>query len=96
MNALRAHDDRFEATINKIEFNKTKPKQILVGGTPEPDGTAYGAREEGTTETINESRKEYTQTTLYFQNYKMLFMLKWCLKLVLNAIGKIGQIMLQK
>lgn len=66
LNALRAHDDRFEATINKIEFNKTKPKQILVGGTPEPDGTAYGAREEGTTETINESRKEYTQTTLYF------------------------------
>lgn len=66
LNALRAHDDRFEATINKIEFNKTKPKQILVGGTPEPDGTAYGAREEGTTETINERRKEYTQTTLYF------------------------------
>lgn len=66
LNALRAHDDRFDAKINKIELNKTKPEQILVGGTPEPDGTTYGTREEGTTETVNEGRKEYTQTTLYF------------------------------
>ncbi|WP_407377967.1 DEAD/DEAH box helicase [Megamonas funiformis] len=66
LNALRAHDDRFDAKINKIELNKTKPEQILVGGTPEPDGTAYGTREEGTTETVNEGRKEYAQTTLYF------------------------------
>ncbi len=33
LNALRAHDDRFEATVNQIELNKNKPKQILVGGT---------------------------------------------------------------
>ena len=32
LNALRAHDDRFNATINKIELNKSKPNQILVGG----------------------------------------------------------------
>jgi len=31
LNALRAHDDRFNATINKIELNKKKPKNILVG-----------------------------------------------------------------
>lgn len=34
LNALRAHDDRFNATINKIELNKKKPTQILVG-TPD-------------------------------------------------------------
>lgn len=33
LNALRAHDDRFNATINKIELNKKKPGQILVGRT---------------------------------------------------------------
>ena len=33
LNALRAHDDRFETTINQIELNKNLPKQILVGGT---------------------------------------------------------------
>ncbi|MBE2217755.1 MAG: DEAD/DEAH box helicase [Ignavibacteria bacterium] len=34
LNALRAHDDRFNATINKLELNKNKPSQILVG-TPD-------------------------------------------------------------
>lgn len=31
LNALRAHDDRFNATVNKIELNKARPEQILVG-----------------------------------------------------------------
>jgi Predicted helicase len=31
LNALRAHDDRFNATVNKIELNKRRPDQILVG-----------------------------------------------------------------
>ncbi|MCR9232971.1 MAG: DEAD/DEAH box helicase family protein [bacterium] len=31
LNALRAHDDRFNATINKIELNKKRPDQIIVG-----------------------------------------------------------------
>lgn len=30
LQALRAHDDRFEATINKIDLNKKKPNNILV------------------------------------------------------------------
>jgi len=41
LNALRAHDDRFNATVNKIELNKKKPTNILVGGTP------YGFDEDG-------------------------------------------------
>lgn len=31
LNALRAHDDRFNATINKIELNTKRPDNILVG-----------------------------------------------------------------
>lgn len=42
LNALRAHDDRFNATINKIELNKKKPEQILVGRIdPDGDGDAF-------------------------------------------------------
>lgn len=33
LNALRAHDDRFNATVNKIELNKKRPSNILVGTT---------------------------------------------------------------
>jgi len=50
LNALRAHDERFDALINKIELNKKKPGQISVTGTningkdilgdPEITGTA--------------------------------------------------------
>lgn len=31
LNALRAHDDRFNAIVNKLELNKARPEQILVG-----------------------------------------------------------------
>ena len=30
LNALRAHDDRFNATVNKIDLNKKKPDNILI------------------------------------------------------------------
>lgn len=33
LNALRAHDDRFNAIVNKIELNKKRPNQIIVGGS---------------------------------------------------------------
>jgi predicted helicase len=32
LNALRAHDDRFDATVNQIELNRKRPDQIIVGG----------------------------------------------------------------
>lgn len=35
LQALRAHDDRFNNTINKIELNKRKPEQIQVIGIGE-------------------------------------------------------------
>lgn len=33
LNALRAHDDRFNAIVNKIDLNKNKPTNIVLGGT---------------------------------------------------------------
>lgn len=39
LNALRAHDDRFNALVNKLELNKKKPGQIIVG---RPASTANG------------------------------------------------------
>ena len=49
LNALRAHDDRFNAMVNKIELNKKNPNdngRIIIGGIPrsEDDG---GAKENG-------------------------------------------------
>lgn len=33
LNALRAHDDRFNAITNSINLNKKRPSTILIGGT---------------------------------------------------------------
>ena len=43
LNALRAHDDRFNAEVNKIELSKKKPKNIIFGGVgSSEDGNSTG------------------------------------------------------
>ncbi len=54
LNALRAHDDRFNATVNKIELNKKRPNQIIVGGSE------YGFDGDGNP--IEKSREGYEGT----------------------------------
>lgn len=62
LNALRAHDDRFNATINKIELNKRKPNNILVGGC------MFGGYEgDGDTEIIDRNRQIEEQLSLKFE-----------------------------
>ncbi len=55
LNALRAHDDRFNATVNRIELNKRKPTNILVG-RPE-----YAFDEDGKPQLLN-SNETYEAT----------------------------------
>lgn len=62
LNALRAHDDRFNATVNKIELNKKKPSNILVGGTSvgfDDDGNPYEKKpyDGGSSEVIEKQLK---------------------------------------
>lgn len=53
LNALRAHDDRFNATVNKIELNKNRPQQILIG-RPE-----YTFDHDGMPSLVNEDQVGY-------------------------------------
>jgi len=52
LNALRAHDDRFNATVNKIELNKQKPSNILIGRVP------YSYDEEGNPSLVHDDPTE--------------------------------------
>jgi len=61
LNALRAHDDRFNATVNKIDLNKKKPNQIIVGGIDKSDENESREQSEET------SRKISEQLTIQFQ-----------------------------
>lgn len=56
LNALRAHDDRFNATVNKIELNRKKPNNILVG-RPE-----YSFDNDGDPFKVNEDSATYETT----------------------------------
>jgi predicted helicase len=53
LNALRAHDDRFNATVNKLELNKKKPNNIMVG-RPE-----YSFDEDGSPRAVSEDSVAY-------------------------------------
>lgn len=62
LNALRSVDERFEATINKLELNKSKPKNIqVIGVGGAPDNPEFNTNGDGTV--IEESFKPY-QTEL--------------------------------
>ncbi|MCR4820407.1 MAG: DEAD/DEAH box helicase family protein, partial [Elusimicrobiales bacterium] len=47
LNALRAHDDRFDAEINKIELNKNKGGRINVIGVSDGNNGEYGGGNDG-------------------------------------------------
>lgn len=62
LNALRAHDDRFNAIVNKIDLNKNRPEQILVG-RPDPDGDGDPFNDSDETK---QSLAQTTQTSFNF------------------------------
>ena len=75
LNALRAHDDRFNATVNKIDLNKKRPPQIVVGGpeiTFDENGNPIFIKEDSASYEDNEAiarqlmlRFEELQTVIY-------------------------------
>lgn len=74
LNALRAHDDRFEATVNKIELNKKKPKQVLIGGVSgfsSGDGWEYSNKG-----VLNDNSEVYEQLELQFEELSNTFYAK--------------------
>lgn len=80
LNALRAHDDRFNATVNKIELNKKKPNQIIIGGivgSDEDEGNGGSP----TTESNKEAKKKLTeQMIMQFQELQSAVFAKMVLK----------------
>lgn len=60
LQALRAHDDRFNATVNQIELNKARPDQIQVIGVS-------GGKEEGS-EGEGKTGKKHEQFAFDFPN----------------------------
>ncbi|MCK6566254.1 MAG: DEAD/DEAH box helicase family protein [Anaerolineales bacterium] len=64
LNALRAHDERFNATVNKIELNKNRPSQINVVGLGEPsqkDGEEAGSYQSASQKIARQMELQFEQ-----------------------------------
>ncbi|WP_446010034.1 type ISP restriction/modification enzyme [Candidatus Electrothrix sp.] len=68
LNALRAHDDRFNAIVNKIDLNREKPDNILVGRPDYPldDGGALPL-------STGEARPEYETGQNKYEQLRLQF-----------------------
>ena len=74
LNALRAHDDRFNAEVNKIELSKKKPKHIIFGGVgrSDDDSTATGLEEKKE----SAAQKLAEQLSMQFEELQNVFYAK--------------------
>lgn len=56
LNALRSHDDSFNATINKINLNKEKPSKIVVATVPPMGDSIQSLQDREDTSKVYEER----------------------------------------
>jgi predicted helicase len=60
LNALRAHDERFDATINQIELNRKKPAQIkVVNADTQGNGTSKDSQPNSTHDQFKQTAIDY-------------------------------------
>ena len=72
LNALRAHDDRFNAWVNKLELNEKKPGKVIIG----PGADLTGHPGDG----VGDAPKEYVQGLLFDSEVKQALYAKMVLK----------------
>ena len=83
LNALRAHDDRFNAEVNTIELSKKQPKHILFGAVAPHDddsidhGDGHGAdgkkHENENSAAVNMAK----ELSLKFEDLQNVFYARW-------------------
>ena len=67
LQALRAHDDKFQAEINKIELNRANSNKILIG-RPSHGSSEFGEDESGGSRSSAANAEIVRQMTLAFED----------------------------
>ncbi|MDR3153219.1 MAG: DEAD/DEAH box helicase family protein, partial [Deltaproteobacteria bacterium] len=99
LNALKSHDDRFNAKINQIRFNETKPEDggsILIGG-PSGGGGSDEDGESGREAAAGFKRSDIFAPLLDMDGYREAIYAKLVRKVgtrsdLLNWAGEVGKI----
>lgn len=64
LNALRSHDESFNALVNKIELNKEKPSKVVVAGVPAMGFATPSTEEEREAQRLAMQQEMQRQLTL--------------------------------
>ncbi|MEV0621734.1 type ISP restriction/modification enzyme [Nonomuraea sp. NPDC050404] len=91
LQALRAHDDRFNATVNQIDLNKKKPdNKIGIGSIGPNDESVGGADGSGTTESDDATKDRAAQSAQHIQD--ALFSISdWRNAIYARIVDKVGE-----
>lgn len=91
LQALRAHDDRFNATVNQIELNKHKPDNKIGIGSIGPNDEAIGDKDgSSTADSAQEARDKEAQSAQHVQD--ALFSISdWRDAIYARIVDKVGE-----
>ncbi|WP_371782131.1 DEAD/DEAH box helicase [Streptosporangium subroseum] len=91
LQALRAHDDRFNAIVNQIDLNKNKPdNKIGIGSIGPNDESVGGADGSGTAESDEAAKDREAQSAQHIQD--ALFSISdWRNAIYARIVDKVGE-----
>ncbi|MGW0467525.1 DEAD/DEAH box helicase [Streptomyces sp. NPDC003027] len=91
LQALRAHDDRFNATVNQIELNKHKPDNKIGIGAIGPNDETVGDRDgSSTADSAQDAKAKEAQTAQAVQD--VLFSISdWRDAIYARIVDKVGE-----
>ncbi|MFF9057894.1 DEAD/DEAH box helicase [Streptomyces sp. NPDC014882] len=90
LQALRAHDDRFNATVNQIELNKKKPEIIGIGHVGADDETVGDKDGSSTADSAKTAKEKEAQSAQHVQD--ALFSISdWRDAIYARIVEKVGE-----
>ncbi|MEU6024356.1 DEAD/DEAH box helicase [Micromonospora sp. NPDC047134] len=91
LQALRAHDDRFNATVNQIELNKNKPDNKIGIGSIGPGDESLGDRDgSSTTDSAEAAKAKEAQSAKGIQE-ALFSVTDWREAIYARIVDKVGQ-----
>ncbi|WP_405783203.1 DEAD/DEAH box helicase family protein [Streptomyces sp. NBC_01378] len=90
LQALRAHDDRFNATVNQIELNKKKPDTIGIGHIGAGDETVGDKDGSSTEDSAKAAKDQEAQSAKHIQD-ALFSVADWREAIYARIVDKVGE-----
>ncbi|QOC95156.1 damage-inducible protein [Micromonospora craniellae] len=91
LQALRAHDDRFNATVNQIELNKNRPDNKIGIGSIGPGDEAVGDRDGSSTPQSADAAKAKEAENAKHVQEALFSVTDWREAIYARIVDKVGQ-----